>query len=155
MSTLVVYYSAVGETRRLGEAIAGACGADLEPIGEAKSGGGTMGFQANVLSGVDEPEQIAAARHDPGAYDLVAIGTPAVGDHMADAVRSFISIYRDRMKDVAFFAVQDGHDVSRIFREMEEALGRPPVATAALTPGDPATSERDRVARFAAAIHRH
>lgn len=149
MRTLVVYHSEYGGTRRIAEEIARAAGADTEVLGVAESGGGQMGYQPQGLLERYEPEQIAALRHNPEDYDVIAIGTPTQGHHVPDPVRSFAQMYRDRLKDVAFFVVAEQGEAAPVLRELGELVQRRPVAEMAVQGEELTPSDQQEIARFA------
>ena len=92
---LVVYYSWTnGNTEKIAEQLADACGADLARIETVEPYPGD--YDATVKQAQDEinagvmPE-IEPLEFNPAAYDVVAVGTPTWWYTMAPAVRSFMN----------------------------------------------------------------
>ena len=131
---LVVCYSRTGTTRQVAEAIAERLHAELEEIVDRKKRSGPLGFviagkdaKLKKLTEIDEP------RNDPGAYDLVVIGTPVWAGTMCPAIRTYITRFKDRLPDVALFLTTGGSGVDGTFRAMAELCGKEPLARLALT----------------------
>ncbi|UCD44221.1 MAG: flavodoxin family protein [Candidatus Bathyarchaeota archaeon] len=133
MKTLIVFFSRSGRTRRLAEEIEGRLGSDIEEIRESKGRGGAIGW---LKSGMESTRmmlpKINALERDPGAYDLVLVGTPIWASNMSSPVRAFITEHRDRIQEAAFFCTGDGDDPGKVFGPMEELLGKRPIATMGL-----------------------
>jgi flavodoxin len=136
MKTLVVYYSRSGNTRRVAQAIAGALGATLEELQEARDRSGALGY---IRSGIDAVRKKAAElmplTSDPVEFDLVVIGTPVWAFTMAPAVRTYIQQCGGKIKRAAVFCTLGSAGQDKTFRDMAAALELEPAATLALTEG--------------------
>jgi flavodoxin len=133
MRVLVVYYSRSGNTRKLAQAVALAGRFDLEELREPRDRSGLLGYLRSGFEATFERRAtIAPIELDPAGYDLVAIGTPVWNAALSSPVRTFLEEQRGSIARAAFFATLGGRGVGRAFRQMAEALGRPPVATLAL-----------------------
>jgi len=94
---LIVYYSwSSGNTKKIAEMLQSAAGADIEAIETVQPYAGSYEdvveqAQKEVKAGY-QPE-IKKLKHDPAAYDVIAVGTPTWWYTMAPAVHSF---FRDR-----------------------------------------------------------
>lgn len=137
MKTLVVFYSRSGHTREVGHRVAAALHADMEEIGDRVNRRGVFGF---LRSGRDawferRTELLPVAR-DPGAYDLVIIGTPIWNMSLSTPVRTYLQDHRSRFREVAFFCTMGGFGAERVFEKMSKETGHQPVATLALTERD-------------------
>ena len=130
---LVAYYSRSGNTRRVAETIASELGADLEPITDLADRRGILGYLRAGRdairgrgTGIGEPV------HDPGAYDLVVIGTPVWASAVTPAVRTYLARYAGRLPDAALFLTHGGSGRERVFAQMTALCGRFPLAALAL-----------------------
>lgn len=94
-SMLVVYYSwSNGNTEKIAEQLADACGADLARIDTVEAY--PEDYEETVQQGQDEVNAgyqpaIEAIEFSPEAYDVVAVGTPTWWYTMAPAVSTFFS----------------------------------------------------------------
>jgi len=133
MKALIVYFSRTRRTRKVAEAIASLTGSDLEEIREKRGRGGPLGW---LRSGMESTRGVLPAIEpmgkDPASYDLVVIGTPIWSSNASSPVRAFVKQYGDRIREVAFFCTGDGSDPEKVFKGMEELLGRKPQSTVAL-----------------------
>ncbi len=139
---LVAFYSSAGTTRKVGEAIAAALGADVEDIQEVKprhldvQGPGGLGkflgiMVAGAESGMGRATPILPSKYNPVDYDLVIIGTPIWNARLTGPVRAYIMRHKEQFKSVAFFQTAAGAEPSlRCFQQMEQACGKAPRATA-------------------------
>jgi len=129
MKTLIVFYSRTGCTRRAAHELAAQLGADTEELREAADRSGPGGY---LLAGRDamqkRPAVLQPTTRQPGDYDLVIIGTPVWAFTMCPAIRTWLSRESGRMRRAAVFCTQGGCGAERTLREMEQMLGRPPVA---------------------------
>jgi flavodoxin len=139
---LVAFYSSAGTTRKVGQAIAAALGADIEDIQEVKSrhldvqGPGGLGKFGGIMvagaeSGIGRATPILPSKHNPADYDLVVIGTPIWNARLTGPVRAYIERHKDQFQSVAFFYTgMDPKPNMRCFQQMEQACGKAPKATA-------------------------
>ena len=139
---LVAFYSSAGTTRKAGQAIAAALGADIEDIQEveprhldARGPGGLRKVGRIILAGgeaqMGRTRPILPSKYNPADYDLVVIGTPIWGSCLTGAARAYIERHKDQFKAVAFFRTGLNPKPSlRCFRQMERACGKAPKATA-------------------------
>jgi len=130
MKTLIIYYSRTGRTQRLAEDVQARLGCEIERIVTKADFSGFMGFfRITRESKREHPFEIQTFRIDPDQYDLVVVGTPVWGRSVAIPVRDLLRRYSGHLKAVAFIATYGSSDPGPTFRAMEEACGRPPVAT--------------------------
>ncbi|MBN1402424.1 MAG: NAD(P)H-dependent oxidoreductase [Anaerolineae bacterium] len=124
LKKLVIYYSLEGHTRLIAKAIAAEIEAELlelRPHKELQSrglmryvwGGGQVVMQRRPKL---EPFSI-----DPGAYDLLFIGTPVWASSYAPPLRTFFSRVKLRGKAVALFCTNEGSPGKTLIR-MRAAL---------------------------------
>lgn len=109
---LILYYSVVnGNTRRIAEQLQKATGADMEEIKTLEPYTGT--HQQIVELGHEEVNRgfkraICLLEHDPGGYDIIALGTPTWWYTMAPAVRTFLTGHSLAGKTVIPFQTHGG-----------------------------------------------
>jgi hypothetical protein len=151
---LVVYYSRTETTAELAKAIAEAIGAELEPLVDTVSRSGGRGFLRSLRDAAGRRSTtIEPLRADPGAYDLVVVGTPDWGGAVAAPVRTFLQEQRERLPRIAFFLTDGAADHEKVFRDMAELAGREPVASLGVPHDDVvAGGYAGRVAAFAASL---
>jgi menaquinone-dependent protoporphyrinogen IX oxidase len=129
MKALVVYYSRTGVTRKLGQALAQALGAEVEELTDLKSRRGPLGF---LRGGIDAARKrltaLGPVSKAPGEYDLVVLGTPVWAGTMAPALRTYLTTYRESLRRVAFFCTQGGTSEGKTFLHLGELVGRKPAA---------------------------
>ncbi len=130
MKAIVLFYSRTAVTKKAGMKIAKALGADVEEITDKLRRKGAIGYiRCGREAMAKTLPKINKIKKDLSKYDIVIIGTPIWGWKMSSPIRTFITDNKDKMKDVAFFCTQgrDGHE--KTFKEMEEIIGKKPMAT--------------------------
>jgi flavodoxin len=134
MQALVVFYSRTGHTRGLAQRIAAAAGAEIEEIADRVDRRGILGY---LRSGRDawlgRRAEIVPPAKDPGNFDVVLIGTPVWNMSLSSPVRSYLEGQAARLARVAFFCTLGGSGAARVFRQMQQACGKAPLATLART----------------------
>lgn len=125
---LVVYYSRTGKTKEAAEIINKRLGCDIEEIHDEINRKGPIGF---IRSGHDairgKITRISAAFKDPSDYDLIIIGSPVWAGHISSAMRTYLILSKDKIKQAAFFDTQASNDDCRIFDDMEKLIDQKPV----------------------------
>ena len=130
MRTLIVYYSRSGRTKRLAEDVQSRLGCGIERIQTTKDFSGLMGFfRIARESKKEHPFELQPFRIDPDQYGLVVVGTPIWGKDISIPVRELLGRYKGHLRAVAFLATYGSSDPGPAFKAMQEACGRPPVAT--------------------------
>jgi flavodoxin len=152
---LVVYFSRTGRTRRLAEEIAARCAADVEGVEDVRSRSGIFGYLRSAREALNRSlVDIRPATRDPGAYELVVLGTPVWASHVSSPMRAYLTANRARFGHVAFFATEGGSGAEKVFREMADLCGLQPVASAVFTDTEIAASGyTDKLASFVRALH--
>ena len=120
MRTLIVYFSRTGYTKRIAESIAKEMHATLLPITETRSRLGFIGYQRCVLEaafGFDA--KIDKAAIDPKSFDLVLLGTPIWGWHLASPVRAFARQHAQAIGSGGFFCTMSGSGASAAVTELQ------------------------------------
>jgi flavodoxin len=153
---LVVYFSRTGNTEKVGQALATELKADSVKLNEQGTDwDGVWGYlKAGKAAWKGEATSIEKLKKEPKDYDLVVVGTPIWAWDLTPAVRSFLTVYKDDLKKVAFFATEGGSGHEKAFKNMETLAGKAPVATAFWLEKEVKDPEkmREKVAPFAAAI---
>lgn len=129
---LVVYFSRSGNTGTVAKELAAKLGADSEALTEQGTDwSGVWGYlKAGKAAWKEELSSIEKLKKEPKDYDIVVIGTPVWAWNMTPAVRAFLTVYKDDLKKVAFFATEGGSGHEKAFKNMETLAGKRPVATA-------------------------
>lgn len=123
---LVAYYSwSNGNTEKIAEQLADACGADLERIETVEPY--PEDYDQTVQQGQDEVNsgfqpEICPLEHDPADYDVIAVGTPTWWYTMAPAVSTFLANTDWAGKTVVPFMTNGGWPAS-VIDDMLEAAG--------------------------------
>jgi hypothetical protein len=161
LKTLVVYYSASGNTRKAAEAVAAALHADIEEIRvvtPVKAGSGGLGRLVNlawvsVKAIRDRPVELEPMSRDPSAYCLLVVGTPVHGGTVSLPVRTDLEQHGPRLPEVAFFCTGGGAENPQVIDQMQDIAGKPPKASAVFQ-GSAVQSgkHRSRLDEFLAAL---
>ena len=130
---LVVCSSRTGHTRRVAEAIALRCGADLEVIKDRVDRLGLTGYLRSFFQALlHRRPWIQPPRRTAGDYALVIVGTPVWAWNMASPVRSYLGRHGERFRRVALFCTHGGSGAAKVLADMEGLCGRRALATLAL-----------------------
>jgi flavodoxin len=131
---LLAFYSRSGTTRKVAEKLEQVLGCDVEEIFDSKRRSGVWGF---IVSGFDATFSkltvIRPVEHDPSAYDLVIVGSPAWNRSVSAPIRTYLTQYKNGLKDVAFFYTGGDLRNKKVFQQMEDICGKRPVGLLALT----------------------
>ncbi len=153
---LVVYFSRSGNTESVASLIASKLNADSEKlIEQGTDWEGVWGYlKAGKAAWQETATSIEKLKKNPKDYDLVVIGTPIWAWNMTPAIRSFLTVYKDDLKKVAFFATEGGSGHEKAFKNMETLTGKAPVATAAVLEKEVKKGDtmREKVATLATEI---
>jgi flavodoxin len=139
MKTLVVYYSRTGTTKKVAENIAFWLKAKKEEIIDQKNRKGPLGY---IMGGKDASTKqltdISAREWDISEFNRVVIGTPVWAWTMAPAIRTYIELNKDILKDkeLCFFCTMGATGDRQTFEEMEKIIGRKPKAVLTLKTRD-------------------
>jgi len=134
MTTLVVFYSRSGRTKKVAEAISDILKCDIEEIFDTKNRKGILGFLSTGNDAIVKRfTVIKEAKKNPSLYDLVVIGTPIWAANISTPIRTYISLSKDNFKKVAFFCSRLGSDTKKAFKDMENLCQKTPLALLELT----------------------
>ena len=149
MKALVVYYSRSGNTQRVARAIAAELGADLEPIVEPRK---RLGLRAWMRSGYEATKKLVVPieppLHDLAQYDLVVVGTPTWASSPSSPVRTFLTVQRANLRNVAFFATCGGRGAEHAIKEMGRIAGKEPADVLVLREDEIHGGFADKLSRF-------
>ncbi len=124
MKVLTVYYSRTGITAEVARALHAALGGELEEIKDTRNRAGIINYlYAGMEAALKKAAKIEPARHDPGAYDLVIIGTPVWSHNISTPVRAYLEQNKAKFKACAFFATCASSGAVKTLGDMENLSG--------------------------------
>ncbi len=133
MKILVLFHSRTGTTKKVAEKMIAALEAEGEEVFSTVNRAGASGY---ILAGRDATLKkltpIKPLVHNLSDYDLVIVGTPVWVWTMSAPIRTLLTAQKDQIKQVAFFATQDGSGALGAFAQMAKILDKTPVATLSL-----------------------
>ena len=134
MKILVVFYSRSGKTKKVAEAISDILKCDKEEIFDIKSREGITGFlSAGSDANLRRLTAIKEIKNNPSLYDLVIIGTPIWSSNVSTPIKTYLSLYQEDFKKVAFFCTRLSSDPKKIFDDMKNLSQKTPLALLELT----------------------
>ena len=134
MKMLVVFYSRSGKTKKVAEAISETLKCDKEEIFDTKNRKGIPGFlSAGTDANLRRLTTIKEIKNNPSLYDLVIIGTPIWSSNISTPIRTYLSLYKEDFKKVAFFCTRLGPDSKKVFDDMKNISQKTPLALLELT----------------------
>lgn len=129
MKTLIVFYSNTGNTLKLAKVLADKLESETLEIKDRRNRKGLIGFLRAgfdaITSNVTIIEDFNLKFAD---YDLVIIGTPIWAGRLTPAIRTFLIGNSEVLPKVAFFATHGGGGSSKALIQMEELVGKEPLA---------------------------
>lgn len=137
MKGLVVYYSRTGTTKKAGEAISALLNYDKEQLFDVKSRKGALGWlKSGREAAIKTLAEIKDIKKKPAEYEIVVIGTPVWAGKISSPIRTYITANKDDFKKTAFFCTMGGAESKMIFKEMQNIIGKEPVAVLELKTKD-------------------
>ena len=151
---LVVYYSRTGNTRTLACDLVAALGADVEQLDDRRDRGGVFGYLRCAREALKKRTiELLPPAYDPSHYDVVVLGTPVWASNVSSPLRSYVAAHKAQLRKVAFFCTQGGSGADKVFRDLAELCGQPPLATLAVNGREiEKRAYAQNLERFAAAI---
>lgn len=152
---LIVSYSRSGNTAKLADAIAAACGADFDHIVELVDRRGGLGgyWRSAREAWGSKVVAIRPPAKNPDAYDLVILGTPVWVGSMSSPMRAYLTAHGRKLPRVAFFCTLGGSGAAKAFAQMSRLCGKTPDATLAVTERElRAGTCHEKVAAFVAGL---
>ncbi|MHB8875168.1 MAG: flavodoxin family protein [Myxococcaceae bacterium] len=130
---LVVYYSRTGATKKVGEVLARELQCDEEELTDTRSRHGALGVMRSIFDALlNRTTRLAQTSKDPGDYDLVVIGTPVWANNVSTPIRTYLGLYKERFKKLAYFATYSGGMSPDGALKAMRALAGPPVGQLAI-----------------------
>jgi flavodoxin len=152
-STLVVFHSRTGHTRRVAKALAERLNADLDEIVVHQRRDGPLGYARCALEALGGcGASVRATKHDPSRYERVLIGTPIWFWSLSSPVRAWLQSRHLGDAQLAFFCTMGGSGADHAFEQLESVCGRAPQATLALTEAQVASGFDAALAEFVAKL---
>ena len=134
MKILVVFYSRSGNTKKVAEAISDILKCDKEEIFDTKNRKGIPGFlSAGSDANLRRLTAIEEIKNNPSLYDLVIIGTPIWSSNISTPIRTYLFLFKEEFKKVAFFCTQLGSNAEKVFTDMKNLSQKAPLALLELT----------------------
>lgn len=148
---LVVYYSRTGMTQQIASKIASACHCDIEPIREPQSRQGLAGYLRSVYEALTgKMPDILPPAADPGAYDVVVLGTPVWAGRVSSPMRTYIHRYGGQFNRIAGFCTMGGSGGDRVMDEVSALCGKPTISRLIISDNEiKHESYADKVGAFA------
>lgn len=130
LKILIAYYSRTGTTKKLALEMSKCVeNCEIEEIVDMKNRAGSSGYLASGSDAVlRKLANIKEVRFDPRDFDLVIIGTPVWVMTVSSPVRTYLSIFKNSFKRVAFFCTMGSMGDDAAFRDMEKISGKKPLA---------------------------
>lgn len=134
MKVLVAYYSRTNVTKKVGDAIAKSLNADVEEITSTVKYGGKIGYARAGKDAIKEKIiELGDLKYKPSDYDLVYLGAPVWAGKAANPMISYIKQNEGKFNNVKFFATAGSNDFEKIFKQMQDYVGKAPQKTLGLT----------------------
>ena len=112
---VVVYFSRTGYTRKIAEAIAARCGADIEGIQDVRDRSGIWGYLRSAREALGERLiDIRPPIRNPSDYNIVILGTPVWASNICSPMRAYVTTHREEFRQVAFFCTQGGSGAKKV-----------------------------------------
>ena len=129
MKTLIVYFTRTGYTKKIVDKLQTELSADVEKITEEGSRHGPLGWLKSGRQGSSKADvEIRPLEADPSSYELVVMASPVWSGNVSAPMRSFMKKYRDSLPETAVFLTHDSPDVTQAFADIDELLGKEPLA---------------------------
>jgi len=157
MKTLVVYYSRTGNTRKIGNEIAAALGAEIEELKDDVSRDGPVGFVRSAREARSgKLVNLDPLSHDPSTCDIVVVGTPVWAGNVSSPIRTFLrNSNLGNAKAAWFCTIASGSQSqqSSCFRAMTDETGQTPVATIGFSANDLKGDHSQAIAQLVAMLN--
>ncbi|MEA2022009.1 MAG: hypothetical protein U9N08_06005 [Candidatus Caldatribacteriota bacterium] len=134
MEILLVFYSRSGRTKKIAKNLSAQLKCDMEEIFDTKNRKGIAGFlSAGTDANLRRLTVLKDIKKDPSLYDLIIIGTPIWSSNISTPIRTYISLYKKDLENVAFFCTRLGSNTKKVFTDMENMCQKKPLALLELT----------------------
>lgn len=130
---LVVYFSRSGHTRKVAEALAARCDADIEELRDVRDRTGIWGYIRSAREALKKRViEIQTPRKNPKDYDLVILGTPVWAGNVCSPLRAYVAAEKASFARVAFFCTLGGSGAAKVFEDLADLCGKRPMSTLAV-----------------------
>ena len=129
-STLVVFYSYTGVSRRAAQLLASHHG---WPLGEIVDVRERTYVRSLIDSFLRRHPEIRYEGPEPGDFRTVVLVSPIWAYRLAGPMRSFVTQQRAKLQRIAVVSTMGGAGASNAVAEIAQILGRPPVLADAFT----------------------
>ncbi|MFX1575122.1 MAG: flavodoxin family protein [Promethearchaeota archaeon] len=135
MTSLLVFYSRKGTTKKIAELISNNLNCEYEELIDTKKRTGfVIGFLKCGYDAMKEKlTKLQATQKNPELYDLIILGTPNWGKRMTPAIRTYISDNKTEFKNVTFFCTEGGSGGPELFEGMTKLCEKEPLSTLEIT----------------------
>lgn len=137
MKFLVVYYTRSGNTKLVAEEIAKILNCEMEELVDLKNRNGILGW---LLSGHDaitkKLTEIKPITKNLDLYEHIILCSPVWALTVPPAVRTFLSNYKEKIKNISFVATMNAIGAEKMFNELENMFGKKPIFTVAINRKD-------------------
>jgi flavodoxin len=134
MKTLVVYFSRTNTTKKVADELSKGLNCEIEELKDTKNRSGVIGYlSAGRDASLRKLTALEPLKNDIANYDLILVGTPVWSWNISVPVRTFLTEYKEKIKNVAFFCTMGGSGADRTFAEMESISGKAPLALMQMT----------------------
>jgi flavodoxin len=115
MKILLVFYSRTGRTKKIAEEINRSLNGDIEEIFDSKNRNGFIGWLSSGRdAGTKSITKIRNVKKDPSKYDIIVIGSPTWNGTISTPIRTYITEFKEKLRNVALFSTGDGEDLDAI-----------------------------------------
>lgn len=129
MSTLIVYYSRTGNTRKAATKLRDALSCDILEIDDGIKRKGAFGYIKCAFHAVRKKTfPLKPIDKDPSGYEMTVLCTPTWAGTMSTPIRSFVEEFKDRIKRHCIVCCQGDEKEQRIFAQMKDLMRREPEA---------------------------
>jgi len=137
MKILIFFYSLSGNTRKVAETVASACGADIEQLRDVKNRKTLLGYLRSCYEACfSRHAHIQPVKSDAALYDLVILGAPVWMMRLASPMRAYIAKHKTKFNNVAFFCTEGSSGATAVFNTMTTLCEQQPTATLEVTEAD-------------------
>lgn len=134
MKALVIFYSRSGKTKKVAKKISALLKCDMEEIIDTRNRKGIPGFlSAGSDANMRRLTTLKDIKKDPSLYDLLIIGTPVWSSNISTPIRTYITLHKRELKNIAFFCTRLGSNAEKVFADMENICQKKPFALLELT----------------------
>ena len=137
MKILIVYYSRTNVTRKIAEILQKELDCDIEEITDNGKYNGKLGFlKGGMNASMGRSSDINPISKNPSNYDLIIVGTPVWASNMAPPIFTYLTKYRNQIKEMASFCTCMGSGYEKTLVKLAEVSRKKQVSRMYLTSQD-------------------